>query len=149
MANGSSKVPIEYEEIKVTNSHPNSFVTEEIFNTSASDCEDAPSDTEAQNLDNVLQSALSLREQTYKALKDGFYPIVLGGDQSQAIGSISGMKSFMPDAKLLWIDAHLDAKSHEANRDVNGMPLSFLSGKVPGFQACVDIEKDLCYFGVR
>jgi arginase family enzyme len=43
------------------------------------------------------------------------------------------MKSFMPDAKLIWIDAQLDAKSPETTRDANGMPLSFLSGKVPGF----------------
>lgn len=61
------------------------------------------------------------------------------------------MKTFMPDAKLIWIDAQLDAKSPEATRDANCMPLSFLSGKIPGFQNwdCVDIEKDLCYFGIR
>jgi arginase family enzyme len=76
---------------------------------------------------------------------------VLGGDQSQAIGSISGMKDFMPEAKLIWIDAQLDAKSPETTRDANGIPLSILSGKVPGFKNwdCVDIKRDLCYFGIR
>jgi arginase family enzyme len=31
------------------------------------------------------------------------------------------------------------------------MPLSILSGKVPGYKNwdCVDIKRDLCYFGIK
>jgi hypothetical protein len=34
-----------------------------------------------------------------------------GGDHSQAIGSISGMKKVYPEAKIVWIDAHIDANT--------------------------------------
>jgi arginase len=86
-------------------------------------------------------------------LKEGFYPIVLGGDHSQAIGSISGMKKFQPNTKILWMDAHIDANtpSSSPSKNAHGMPLAYLSGIVPFYKhlECVDLSKDLCYFGIR
>jgi len=108
---------------------------------------------EAKNEMNVIKSADALSRMTYKALRQGFYPIVLGGDHSQAIGSIHGMKTAIPDAKLLWMDAHIDANTPTSSpsRNAHGMPLAYLSGEVPGFQNlnCVDLSKDLAYFGIR
>jgi arginase len=96
---------------------------------------------------------MNLRNQTTKALKEGYFPIVLGGDHSQAIGSIAGMKRFMPDTKIIWVDAHIDANTPETSpsRNAHGMPLAFLSGQVPMHKnwECVNIQKDLCYFGIR
>lgn len=96
---------------------------------------------------------MSLRAQTYNALKQGYYPIVLGGDHSQAIGSIAGLKSMYPEAKLLWVDAHIDANTPETSpsQNVHGMPLAYLSGMVPN-QAnwkCMNYQEDICYFGIR
>ena len=58
-----------------------------------------------------------------------------------------------PDGKLIWIDAHIDANTpvSSPSRNAHGMPLAYLSGEVPfhGAWKCVDIEKDLCYFGIR
>ena len=144
MANGSSKSLVEYEELQGSISHSNTYANEDIFNSSSSDGEEMTSDDEAKNFNNVvvLESAHHLRQQTFQALKDGFYPIVLGGDQSQAIGSIAGMKSYMPDTKIIMIDS----------QDSKDMPMSFFSGKVPGLKrdwGCVDVERDICYFGVR
>lgn len=68
-------------------------------------------------MNNSMASAMNLRNQTLRALKDGYYPIVLGGDQSQAIGSISGMKSFMPEAKLIWIDSKLSVETPESSEN--------------------------------
>lgn len=101
----------------------------------------------------MFESAQRLQEQTAKALEEGFYPIVLGGDHSQAIGSISGMKKVYPDAKIVWIDAHIDANTPESSPSGNahGMPLVYLAGMVPGQEhwKCVDIASELCYFGIR
>jgi len=108
---------------------------------------------DAKNIKNVIKSSQQLRNQTFKALKDGYYPIVLGGDHSQAIGSIAGMKRLYPDAKLIWVDAHIDANTPASSpsKNAHGMPLAYLSGMVPlhTHWKCVDIEKDLCYFGIR
>jgi len=63
------------------------------------------------------------------------------------------MKKLYPDAKLIWVDAHIDANTPASSPSGNahGMPLAYLSGIVPlhTHWKCVDIEKDLCYFGIR
>lgn len=80
MANKSSSVPIEYEEINVSSPecnmwHVNKHLKEgKIFTQQELD--------DAKNIKHVMNSSVRLRNQTYKALKDGYYPIVLGGDHS-------------------------------------------------------------------
>ena len=58
-----------------------------------------------------------------------------------------------PDGKIIWVDAHIDANTPHSSPSGNahGMPLSYLSGIVPmsKYWNCVNIEKDLCYFGIR
>ena len=90
MTSGSKSL-VEYEEISVANSYACSNVHEDIFNSSSSDGEEVVSDDEAKNAASLMENADILRQQTLSAIKNGFYPIVLGGDQSQAIGSISGI----------------------------------------------------------
>lgn len=63
------------------------------------------------NWDNVLQSSKRLERSTERALKANLFPVVFGGDHSQAIGSIQGLKNAYPKVKLLWIDAHIDANT--------------------------------------
>lgn len=110
-----------------------------------------PSD--AKNAENVMRSSMVLRNQTYQALKQGYYPIILGGDHSQAIGSIAGLKKMYPEAKLLWLDAHIDANTPETSpsKNMHGMPLAYLSGMVPMHTQwkCLDMSKDISYFGIR
>lgn len=100
-----------------------------------------------------MQSSIALRNQTYKALKDGYYPIVLGGDHSQAIGSLAGYKKMFPQGKVLWLDAHIDANTPDSSpsQNMHGMPLAYLSGMVPYYSQwkCMDMSKDICYFGIR
>lgn len=62
---------------------------------------------------------------------------MLGGDQSQASGSISGMKNFMSDAKLIKIDSKFDQKSN-----------SLLYGKSHEWGR-LEAQKEVCHFGVR
>jgi len=139
---------VEYEEIKVTSPNCNSMHIDKQANGLAHN-----EIVEAKNIDNVIASSEILRNQTYKALQEGYFPIVLGGDHSQAIGSISGMKKMYPDGKLIWIDAHIDANTPASSpsRNAHGMPLSYLAGVVPLYKHwnCVNTKKDLCYFGIR
>lgn len=141
----SRQIPVEYEEIKVSSPMCNAH------HQSAKYGEDGH--IEAKNIDHVMASSEQLKRQTYQALKDGYYPIVLGGDHSQAIGSVAGMKRMFPNGKLIWIDAHIDANtpSSSPSRNAHGMPLAYLSGIVPLHKHwnCVKLQNDLCYFGIR
>jgi arginase len=63
-------------------------------------------------------------------LKDNAVPIVLAGDHSSAIGTVSGIKMAYPDKKVgvIWIDAHADLHSPYTtpSGNMHGMPLSCL-----------------------
>ena len=58
------------------------------------------------------------------------FPIVVGGDHSIAIGSVSGTKMAFPNERLgvVWIDAHADLHSPwtTPSGNVHGMPLALL-----------------------
>lgn len=41
-------------------------------------------------------------------LKDGLFPVVLGGDHSIGIGSLTGVLRAHPDIGVIWVDAHAD-----------------------------------------
>jgi arginase len=64
-------------------------------------------------------------------------PMVLGGDHSVAIGSISAVaqhcRAAKRDLRVLWLDAHADFNTHVRTRSYNlhGMPVACLCGEGP------------------
>jgi arginase len=68
------------------------------------------------------------------SLANGELPIILGGDHSIAIGSISGVASHRRDRNqslgLIWFDAHADMNTVETTPSghIHGMPLAALLG---------------------
>ena len=63
-------------------------------------------------------------------------PVVIGGDHTQGLGTVAGMKQAAgQDSKLglIWIDAHLDAHTPQSSPSGNahGMPLASLMGVGP------------------
>jgi arginase len=66
-------------------------------------------------------------------LMQGYKPIVVGGDHTISIGSVSAHSIFSGAARkigVIWIDAHLDAHTPETSPsgNVHGMPLAVLLG---------------------
>ena len=72
-----------------------------------------------------------------KAVADGEFPLVLGGDHSVAIGTVSGLSHhYQTHGKkigLVWIDAHADMNTPETSPsgNVHGMPLACCVGRGP------------------
>lgn len=68
-----------------------------------------------------------------KTLKAEEIPIVLAGDHSSALGTISGIRMAYPDKKLgvIWIDAHADLHSPYTtpSGNMHGMPLCAVLGE--------------------
>ncbi len=73
--------------------------------------------------------ATSLQE----TLGDQHFPIILSGDHSSALGTISGVKAHFKDKRLgvIWIDAHADMHSPYTtpSGNVHGMPLAAALGE--------------------
>ncbi len=76
---------------------------------------------------------LAQRVQTIMA--SGELPLVLGGDHSIAIGSLSGFTAYCRSrnetAGLIWFDAHADMNTPETtpSGNIHGMPLAVLFGR--------------------
>lgn len=108
-------------------------------------------------------------------LQDGQFPIVLSGDHSSALGTMSGVKAAHPDKRLgvIWIDAHADLHSPytSPSGNIHGMPLAaalnednlgcqinelnedteslWSALKSIGVKGPKLLSEDLVYFGVR
>lgn len=91
----------------------------------------------AKYLNEISKACLLLAEQVREILTAGELPIVLGGDHSIAIGSISGVSSFFRERGkslgLIWFDAHADMNTPETSLSghVHGMPLAAMLGFGP------------------
>ncbi len=85
-------------------------------------------------VEEVRDACEKLAKQVHDILTSGNLPLILGGDHSIAIGSISGVASFCRERKkelgLIWFDAHADMNTPETtpSGNIHGMPLSALLG---------------------
>ena len=83
--------------------------------------------TVAKRIEHVVEQCIRLNNSIQKNLKD-YFPIVLSGDHSSALGTISGIKSAYPEQNVgvIWIDAHADLHSPytSPSGNIHGMPLA-------------------------
>jgi arginase len=82
----------------------------------------------AKRIKGVNLVAERLAKSIQDTLKSNFFPIVLSGDHSNAIGTIAGIKMAKPKSKLgvIWIDAHADMHTPYTtpSGNMHGMPLA-------------------------
>jgi arginase len=113
-----------------------------------------PGPENARYLSQIAQSVRRLAGLVEAVAARRQLPLVLGGDHSVAIGSVSGMGQLFRAKKqrlgLLWIDAHPDMNTPETSTsgNVHGMPLACLIGLGPrklthlyGYAPKVDAER--------
>jgi arginase len=89
--------------------------------------------TFAKRIEHVLEQCTRVSYAVKHNLKANYFPIVLSGDHSSALGTISGIKSVYPTKRLgvVWIDAHADLHSPytSPSGNIHGMPLSAALGE--------------------
>ncbi|MCX7337921.1 MAG: arginase [Alphaproteobacteria bacterium] len=85
--------------------------------------------------EHVTDVATRLCDLVQTLIRNDYFPIIIGGDHSIAMGTWSGVKMASPaqDFGLLWFDAHMDAHTHETSftQHPHGMPLAVLLGHGP------------------
>jgi arginase len=115
----------------------------------------------ARYLPQITQTCTRLAEKVEENLSRDRFPLVLGGDHSVAIGTISGVSQhFHKQGKkigVLWIDAHADMNTPETSPsgNIHGMPLACCIGLGPseltgiyGFSPKVD-ARNVVLIGIR
>lgn len=88
--------------------------------------------TFAKRIHFVSEQCSRVASATKDVLKEGFFPLVLSGDHSSALGTLSGIQEAYPDKTIgvIWIDAHADLHSplSSPSGNVHGMPLAAALG---------------------
>ena len=90
------------------------------------------------HLEQVVRWNQLVHEAVYGQLQGGRLPILLGGDHSLGIGSISAVARHCRERgrklRVLWLDAHADFNTRELSPsgNVHGMPVAVLCGFGPG-----------------
>lgn len=126
-------------------------------------------------IEQVFKQCDRLSNAVQRNLEANNFPLVLSGDHSSALGTISGLKAANPDKRIgvVWIDAHADIHSPytSPSGNIHGMPLAAalaednMACKVNdisdetkrywdamkniGCQGAKVIASDVVYFGVR
>lgn len=93
----------------------------------------APGNSKLQYLDPILTATAATACQVKRILTDGAFPVVLGGDHSVALGSVSGVAQFAQargPIGLIWLDAHGDFNDSTTTPSghIHGMILAALAG---------------------
>lgn len=86
--------------------------------------------THLKNLSEVGRVNTLLCERVDKVMQEGRFPLVIGGDHSVAIGTISGVLQHKKNLGVIWFDAHGDINTAETSPsgNIHGMPVAVLLG---------------------
>ncbi len=91
----------------------------------------------AKYLPEIAEAVQDLSARVERILQAGSIPIVLGGDHSIAIGSVSGLSAFYRKQHqrvgVIWFDAHGDMNTPETSPsgNIHGMPFAAILGHGP------------------
>lgn len=91
----------------------------------------------AKYLPEIAEAVQDLCARIERILQTGSTPIVLGGDHSIAIGSVSGLSAYYHKHNqrvgVIWFDAHGDMNTPETSPsgNIHGMPFAAILGKGP------------------
>jgi len=128
------------------------YEIEDLGNVPVEQAEAAPEGhPRAKYLPQIAATCQRLAQQVESALGKASIPLVLGGDHSVAVGTVSGVSHFFrargEKIGLIWLDAHADMNTPESSPsgNVHGMPLACVVGIGPpeltglfGYQPKVD-----------
>ncbi|MBM4393502.1 MAG: arginase [Deltaproteobacteria bacterium] len=118
-------------------------------------------DPHARFLEEITQVCSALADRVESAMEAGQFPVMLGGDHSVAIGTISGISRYWRKRGkrigVLWVDAHTDVNTPATSPtgNIHGMPLAVLLGHGPRELVAIAGEgpaldaRNVCVIGAR
>lgn len=118
---------IEISAINQGNDYFNRFAFEDV-KTHNESIYDKVRNSFAKRIEDVYEQCTRVSKSVKKNLENNFFPLMLSGDHSSALGTMSGIKAAYPDKNLgvIWIDAHADLHSPytSPSGNIHGMPLA-------------------------
>ncbi len=118
-------------------------------------------DVKARYLKEITRASRILCAKVEKIMEHGNFPLILGGDHSIAVGTISGVGNYCKRKRksmgVLWIDAHgdINTPATSPSGNIHGMPLAAVLGLGPSELAVIGGSfrkvnpKNIALVGVR
>jgi arginase len=114
------------------------YDVEDLGNIHVEQAEATPAgDSRAKFLPQIATACEELARRVYDSMQRGCVPLVLGGDHSVAMGTVSGVSRYFRERHqrvgLIWLDAHADMNTPDTSPsgNIHGMPLACLLGMGP------------------
>jgi arginase len=114
------------------------YEVEDLGNVAVAQQESTPTGAEnAKYLPQIAKTCAKLASMVESVVTAEKFPLVLGGDHSIAVGTVSGLGHVLRQRGekigLIWIDAHADMNTPESSPsgNVHGMPLACCLGRGP------------------
>ncbi|HDD5532268.1 TPA: arginase [Staphylococcus aureus] len=85
------------------------------------------------NYDEIIDVNQKLNKEVSASIENNRFPLVLGGDHSIAVGSVSAISKHYNNLGIIWYDAHgdLNIPEESPSGNIHGMPLRILTGEGP------------------
>lgn len=112
-------------------------------------------------LTEIADACRRLADRVETSMEQGRFPVILGGDHSVAIGTVSGIARYWRKRGrrigVVWVDAHTDMNTPATSPsgNIHGMPLAVLLGygapelvAIAGDQPALD-PRHVCVIGAR
>ena len=93
-----------------------------------------PGNPQARFLPEILEICSQIADIVEDSVQNGLFPLVLGGDHAQAMGTVAGLaRHHRPRGErigIVWVDAHTDMNTPATtpSGNIHGMPLAALLG---------------------
>lgn len=89
-------------------------------------------DNKIKYLEPVMECNKRLYDKVYKSLKDGNFPLIVGGDHSLVMASTeASLDVYDGDVSVIYVDKHADIHNEKTtpSGNIHGMPLSICIGR--------------------
>ncbi len=88
-------------------------------------------DARLKNYDEVIAACRKVRDFVDGSIRDGFFPLVIGGDHSIAMGTTAALSMHYGRIGVIWIDAHGDFNTEETTitGNIHGMSFATSCGR--------------------
>jgi len=88
-------------------------------------------DARLKNYDEVISACQKVRDFVGKSIADGYFPLVIGGDHSIAMGTTAALSMFYKKIGVIWIDAHGDFNTEDTtiSGNIHGMSFATSCGR--------------------
>lgn len=124
---GANKSGTEFGPDELLQSYPDTFDEMELISVERQ--KEDFNDKKLKFKNTILHTSEKIAKTVNEAVRDGYRPIMIGGDHTISLGSVSGV-TLEKEVGLIWISAHGDMNTPESTLtgNIHGMPLALLQG---------------------